>query len=338
MRTARRITRMLLPGLVALVAGCGSSSSAPELLVYTSRHDELVAPVFAAYTRATGIHIRYVTDSAGALIERLQAEGGSSPADLLLTADAGNLWRAARAGVLAPLDSVVLNANVPARLRDPRGRWFALSRRARTLVYNTQRVDPANLSSYAALADPRWKGRLCLRTSHNIYNRSLVATMIKHLGPGKTSQVLRGWVANLATNVFSNDTALMEAMVAGQCDVGIVNTYYYGVMKRNNPQLPLALFWANQQSSGVHINIAGGGLTRHAPHRRLARKLLEWLSQAEGQQLLANANLEFPVNPAVEPADEEKGWGRFRADALPVKVAGELHHKAVMLMQQAGYQ
>lgn len=317
--------------------GCSEPTADEELVVYTSRNDHLIKPVFDAYTEATGVRIRYITDNASALTARLQAEGERSPADMLITVDAGNLWNAAEKGLLSPVESVVLKNNVPDALTDPKKQWYGLTVRARTLVYSKDRLQPSELSSYEDLADPKWKGRLCLRTSKKVYNQSLVATMIQRLGEEKTEEIVRGWVANLATDVFSNDTALMEAIVAGQCDVGIVNTYYFGRMKQDNPQLPLSLFWANQQSSGVHVNISGAGITRHAPHPQKARDLLEWMSQPQAQKLLADRNMEYPVNAAVEPAEEVASWGEFTSDDLNVSVAGALQVDAVKLMDRAGY-
>ena len=210
--------------------GCSEPTADEELVVYTSRNDHLIKPVFDAYTEATGVRIRYITDNASALTARLQAEGERSPADMLITVDAGNLWNAAEKGLLSPVESVVLKNNVPDALTDPKKQWYGLTVRARTLVYSKDRLQPSELSSYEDLADPKWKGRLCLRTSKKVYNQSLVATMIERLGEEKAEEIVRGWVANLATDVFSNDTALMEAIVAGQCDVGIVNTYYLSLI------------------------------------------------------------------------------------------------------------
>ncbi|WP_323774898.1 extracellular solute-binding protein [Alcanivorax sp.] len=317
--------------------GCSEPTADEELVVYTSRNDHLIKPVFDAYTEATGVRIRYITDNASALTARLQAEGERSPADMLITVDAGNLWNAAEKGLLSPVESVVLKNNVPDALTDPKKQWYGLTVRARTLVYSKDRLQPSELSTYEDLADPKWKGRLCLRTSKKVYNQSLVATMIERLGEEKAEEVVRGWVANLATDVFSNDTALMEAIVAGQCDVGIVNTYYYGRMKRDNPQLPLGLFWANQESSGVHVNISGAGVTANAPHPEKAKALLEWMTQPAAQQLLADRNLEYPVNASVKPPEEVRSWGEFKSDDLNVSVAGALQVEAVKLMDRAGY-
>lgn len=320
-----------------LLTACGGKPGDAQLVVYTARAEHLIQPLLLRYTEETGIPIRFVTDKAGPLLARLAAEGEATQADVLITVDAGNLWQAAQQDLLQAIDSPILEANVPAHLRDPEDRWFGLSLRARTIIHSTERVDPEELNTYAGLADDRWRGRLCLRTSKEVYNQSLVATMIQRLGEEKTEEIVRGWVANLATDVFSNDTALMEAIVAGQCDVGIVNTYYFGRMKQDNPQLPLSLFWANQQSSGVHVNISGAGITRHAPHPQKARDLLEWMSQPQAQKLLADRNMEYPVNAAVEPAEEVASWGEFTSDDLNVSVAGALQVDAVKLMDRAGY-
>ena len=341
---------VLFPLMFAgLLAGCGDDRPAPvgegapaatsvqPLVVYTSRKEHLIKPLFDRFTEQTGIAINYITDDAGPLIARLQAEGDSSEADILMTVDVGNLWQATELDLLQPVVSEQLTANVPANLRDPDERWVALTIRSRTMVYSTERVDPTELSSYEALADPVWRGRLCLRTSKKVYNQSLVATMIAANGEQQTEQVVRGWVANLALPPFSNDTKVMEAIIAGQCDVGLVNTYYFGALQQQNPALPLALFWANQQGRGAHINISGAGITRASDQVDRARQLLEWLSGPESQQMLMALNGEFPVNPAVKPTPELAAWGEFKGDPVNVVSAGELQAAAVKLMDRAGY-
>jgi iron(III) transport system substrate-binding protein len=313
------------------------AASEPELVVYSARKEHLIKPLFDAYTAKNSIRIKFITDKAGPLQVRLIAEGARTPADLLITVDAGNLWRAADAGLLAAIDSPVLQANIPGRLRDPENRWFGLSVRARTIVYSTDRVKPEELSTYEALGDPKWKGRLCLRTSKKVYNQSLVAMMIARLGEEQTAKFVRSWVDNLATTPFSNDTRVMKAIGAGQCDVGIVNTYYYGRLMKKDSSLPLALFWPNQTGSGVHVNISGAGVTKHAKHPQAAVKFLEWLSSEEAQHLFADANMEYPVNPRVKPDPRVAAWGEFKQDPINVSQAGRLQAKAVMLMDRAGY-
>lgn len=321
--------------LVMAVAGCAKQPS--ELVVYSARNEQLIKPMFDRYTAQTGQKIRFVTDDAGPLIERLSAEGANSQADILMTVDAGELWNAADRGLMQAIQSEVLSANIPESLRDPQGRWFGFSIRARTMVYSTERVKPEELSDYSALADERWKGKLCLRTSKKVYNQSLVAMLIAELGEPKTEEIVRGWVANLATEPFSNDTLLMDAIAAGQCDVGLVNTYYFGRLMRDKPELPLKLFWADQAGQGVHVNISGAGVTAHAPRAEQAKQFLEWLSQPEAQSLFAGLNLEYPATPSIEPDAIVKNWGDFKRSPMNVAQAGELQATAVKLMDRAGY-
>ncbi len=282
-----------------------------------------------------------MTDKEGPLMARLKAEGRNTPADVLLTVDAGNLWQAAEEGLLRPIRSKTLEANVPAHLRDPDSEWFGLSVRARTLVYNPAKVKPGELSTYEDLASPKWKGRLCLRTSEKVYNQSLVAMMIYEYGEDKTESMVRGWVANLATSPFPDDTKAMEAVAAGQCDVTLVNTYYFGRLMEKNPKLPLAIFWPNQtlnnKSAGVHVNISGAGVTRHAKNPAGAQRLIEWLSSEKAQNLFADVNLEYPVNPRVKADANVAAWGGFKQNLVNVKEAGSLQAKAVKLMDRAGY-
>jgi iron(III) transport system substrate-binding protein len=307
------------------------------ITVYSARKEHLIKPLFDAYTEKTGVQIRYITDKAGPLLARLKVEGANTPADMLMTVDAGNLWQAANEGVLSPVESEPLETNIPEYLQDPENRWFGLSKRARTIIFSTDRVKASELSSYEDLADPKWKGRLCLRTSKKVYNQSLVAMLIARHGEKKTSEIVEGWVDNLATQPFSNDTKLMEAIAAGQCDVGIVNTYYFGRLQKKDPDIRLALFWPNQESSGVHINISGAGITQYAKNRNAAIDLLEWLSSPEAQQQFAALNMEYPVNPTVSPDPMVATWGEFRADDLNVTMAGELQTQAIKLMDRAGY-
>ena len=311
--------------------------AADEVVVYSARIDELIKPVFDAYTEKTGVKVKFITDKEAPLIARLKAEGANTPADLLITVDAGNLWQAEQEGVLQPTKSELISANIPAQYRSSTDSWTGLSLRARTIFYSTERVKPEELSTYEALADKNWEGRLCLRTSKKVYNQSLTATLIETHGAEKTEEIVKGWVNNLATDVFPDDTALLQAIDAGQCDVGIANTYYYGRLLAKKPELPVKLFWANQASDGTHVNIAGAGLTRHAPHRDEAVKLLEWLASPAAQNLFVDANYEYPVNPQVAPATTVQGWGEYKANLLNVATAGQLQAAAVKLMDRAGY-
>ncbi|MDK2124710.1 extracellular solute-binding protein [Parachitinimonas caeni] len=323
--------------LGALSLALVGSATAEEVTVYSARIESLVKPLFDAYTKETGVQVKFVTDNEGALMQRIKAEGANTPADILLTVDAGNLWQATQMGLLKPVQSAALSANIPAHLRDPDGNWFGLSVRARTVFFNTKRVKPTDLSTYEDLADPKWKGRLCLRSAKKVYNQSLVGTLISRLGEAKTEQVVKGWVANLAADPFSDDTKLLEAIDAGQCDVGIANTYYYGRLLDKNPKLKVSLFWPNQTTSGVHVNISGAGVTKHAKNEKGAIKLLEWMSSEKAQNLLADVNMEYPANPKVKPDPYVASWGSFKHDYINVKVAGEQQANAVKLMDRAGY-
>ena len=305
--------------------------------MYSARNEQLIKPLFDAYTKETGVQIKFITDKEGALLQRLKAEGQNTPADILLTVDAGNLWEAAREGMLKSVQSRVMSANVPAHLRDPDNQWFGLSVRARTLFYNTQKVKPADLSSYEELGNEQWKGRLCLRSSKKVYNQSLIAMMIAEHGEAKTEEIVKSWVANLATEPFSDDTKMLEAIAAGQCDVGIANTYYYGRLMEKKPTLPLGIFWPNQKANGVHVNISGAGVVKHAKHEKEAVALLEWLTSTKAQNQFADANMEYPVNSAVKADPVVAAWGGFKQNPLNVAKAGELQAVAVRLMDRAGY-
>ncbi|GAB2197612.1 extracellular solute-binding protein [Sessilibacter sp. MAH4] len=322
---------------VGLFACADDSANKNVLTVYTARNEQLIRPLFDLYQQETGTEIRYITDSAGPLLARLKAEGANTPADLFVTVDAGFLWQASNEGVLQPFDSEILKTNIPESLRSTQDDWVGLSLRARTIIYSTDRVNPEDLSTYEALAGPDWNGRLCLRTAKKVYNQSLVATMIKTLGEPETESIVGGWVKNLAAAPFSNDNQAMEAVVAGLCDATIVNTYYYGRMKEDNPDLPLAVFWPNQDDRGVHVNVSGAGITKYAKNPVAAKDFLEWLSKPEAQYIFAEANQEYPVNPEVEPSELVKSWGEFKADSVNVEAAGRLQAEAIKLMDRVGY-
>jgi iron(III) transport system substrate-binding protein len=323
--------------LLLLFALTGVARADAELIVYSERQEPLIKPIFDTYTQETGVKIRYLTDSAPVLIERLAAEGDATRADLFMSVDAGNLWQAAERGLLAKTQSDVLDAQIPANLRDPDGQWVSLSLRARTIVYGTERVKPSELSTYEALAEPQWKGRLCLRSSKKVYNQSLTATMIARLGAEKTEDVLRGWVANLAAPPFADDTQLINAIAAGQCDAGLVNTYYLGRLLKADPALPVTVFWPNQQDAGVHVNVSGAGITKHSKHKAEAQKLLEWLASDTAQDEFARLNFEFPAKAGIAVDPIVAAWGTFKADPVNVVEAGRRQAEAVRLMDRAGW-
>lgn len=330
----RRFVLVTLALMISAVAA-SPARAADELVVYSARHYGQ-EKAFEAFTQKTGIQIKVRSGDTGQLFERLKAEGDKTEADVLLTVDAGNLWNAARAGLLAPVPSAELQRNIPAHLRDPEHRWFGLTMRARTIMYNTKKVNPAQLSTYEGLGDPRWKGRLCLRSSGYIYNQSLLATMIKRHGEPKTEDIVRGWVANQPV-IINGDTKILEAIAAGQCDVGITNTYYLARLLAKDPNFPVAPFFANQSTTGTHVNVSGAGVTTHAKNRANAIRFIEFLSSMEAQQMFATTSLEYPANPKAEVHPTVKAWGSFKQDDINVASAGEFQAAATRLADRAGY-
>ncbi|PHV02919.1 Fe(3+) ABC transporter substrate-binding protein [Iodobacter sp. BJB302] len=327
------VKRLVLASLFAAT----SLAHAESVTLYSARNEQLLKPLLDAFTKETGIEVKLLTDKEGPLLERLRAEAQNTSADALITVDAGNLWQASKMGLLKSIQSNTLNDNIPAHLRDPKGEWYGLSVRARTMFFNKNKVKATDLSSYEDLANPKWKGKLCLRTSKKVYNQSLVGMMIAQYGEPKTEKIVRGWVDNLATDVFQDDTAMLKAIAAGQCDVGIANTYYFGRLIEAQPNLPVSIFWANQQAEGVHVNVSGAGVTRYAKNQAGAIKLLEWLSSDKAQNLYADKDMEFPANPKIKASPLVASWGPFKSNVINVSKAGELQSTAVRLMDRAGY-
>ena len=330
-----RATRRTI-AVAALLGSLASAAAANEVVVYSARSHYGQEPAIEAFTKKTGIQVKSHGGNSSELFDRLKAEGDKTPADVLITVDAGNLWNAAQAGLLAKIDSPETQANVPANLRDPGGRWVALTMRARTIMYNTRKVKPEQLSTYEALADPKWKNRICLRTSGYIYNQSFLATMIKRQGEPKVETVVRGWAANNPT-LINGDTKILEAIAAGQCDVGVTNTYYLARILAKDPAFPVAPFFANQQGTGTHVNISGAGITAHAKNKANAVKLLEFLTSPEAQQMFADSNFEYPANPQAVVNPILARWGTFKQDDINVAAAGELQAAATRLADRAGY-
>jgi len=313
-----------------------SVGSAGEVVVYSARIESLIKPMFDAFTGATGIPVKYFTAGEKELFERLQSEGANTPADVFMTVDVGNLWLAEHADLLQGFSSDVVDKNIPRHLRAKDNAWVGLSVRARPIMYSTERVKPDELSTYEALGEPKWQGKLCFRTSKKVYTQSLVAAMINTLGEERTEGILRRWMAN-QPRIFDSDSKLLEAIAAGQCDVGVANTYYLAALLAKNPKFPVAVFWPNQGDRGVHINISGAGITKYVKHRDQAVKLIEFLSLPEAQNLYGDVNYEYPANPAVKPNTLITAWGEFKADTMDIAAAGELQTAAVKLMDRVGY-
>lgn len=312
-------------------SGTGGSGT---VTVYTGRQYG-IEPVFEAFTAATGIEVRFTSGGDPELRERLIAEGANTPADLVITADAANVELAADAGVLAAIDSDVLDAAVPAELRSEDGSWFALSRRARIVIHSTERV-PEPPATYAGLGDVAWKGRLCLRPSTHPYTQSLVANLIAAEGEARATEIVASWVANDPLYINS-DTDIYRAVADGECDVALANSYYLGRLQTEDPGFPVAISWPEQGGRGAHVNVSAGAVTTHARNPDGARRLLEWLA-TDGQQQFAAANFEYPADPDVPVAELLESWGSFEADLTVVRELGALNAAAVDLLSNVGYE
>ena len=308
-----------------------------ELTIYTSRQPQLLEPIIEDFFEDTGIKVNLLSGNAQELMERIDIEGENSPADIFMTVDAGVLWQATERKIFSETNSDILKKNIPDYLRDPSNQWFGFSKRARTIVYSSDKFSDNDFSSYEALSDPKWAGKLCLRTSKKVYNRSLMASMIDAYGYDEAKAVVLGWVSNLATEVFSNDTNALKAVSSGQCGVTIVNTYYLARLLDDPKYDNLSLFWANQGDRGVHVNISGAGVVKTSKNKANAVKLLEYLSSMKAQDFYASANKEYPVLASADIDDSIEGWGEFSEDNINVSKLGSLQKEAVFLAQEAGY-
>jgi len=339
-KSTRWLPHMLLAFAIALPTG---QLAAEELNVYSARQEALIKPLLDRFTEETGITVNLVTGKGDALLTRLQSEGRNSPADLLLTTDAGRLYRAQEAGVLQPVVSPALQREIPAHLRSAEGYWYGLSVRARGIVYALDRVKPAQLSTYKGLAEPEWKGRVCIRSSSNIYNQSLLAGMIATEGLDATEAWLTSFVPNFARPPQGGDRDQIKAVAAGQCDVAVVNSYYLGGMVNSgDPEQEAAaakvgIFWPNQDGRGTHINVSGAGVTTSSSNPEAALALIEFLANDQSQRWYAETNNEFPVRASVPPSDLLASWGTFKADTVPVTELGRLNAEAVKAMDRANW-
>ena len=323
--------------LSVLLVSCSKENDDNLLIIYTSRQPQLIEPLMEQYTEKTGIKVRLLSGKAPELMERISVEGEETKADIFMTVDAGVLWQAGERGIFENVESEMLNNNIPEHLRDMDGKWFGLSKRARTIVYSSDNISGSDLSTYENLAYPTWSNKLCLRTSKKVYNRSLIASMIDAHGYERTKEVVQGWVNNLATEVFSSDTQVLKAVSAGQCGITIVNTYYLARLADDPQYSNLKLHWANQDGRGTHVNISGAGVVKGSNNKAEAVKLLEWLSSAEAQEVYAGANKEFPVLKGIKVGQTLSNWGDFKEDLISVEKLGSLQKEAVLLAQEAGY-
>lgn len=316
------------------------ASAHEELNVYSARKEAYIKPLLDQFAAQHNIEVNLVTDKADTLIERLRKEGKNTPADVLITTDAGRLFRAQKADLFQPITKTEINQRVPTQYQDPNGLWIGLSVRARVIVYHADRVSTEDLSSYEDLADPKWRNRICVRSSNNIYNQSLVASMIAQTNMDDTLGWANAFVANFARKPQGGDRDQIKAIAAGQCDIAVVNSYYYGNMINGTEEEKTAvknvqLFWPNQADRGTHVNISGIGITQYAHNTKLANQLVQFLLSKEAQQWYGDVNLEYPVIADVEINSLLKSWGPFKADSLALNKLGELNASAVILMDRA---
>ena len=334
-----------IPIVSALVAICVSLNSfAAEVNIYSARKENLIRPLLDQFSAETGIKTNLITASADKLLTRMINEGRNTPADILITVDAGRLYRARQADIFQPINSRKIEAIVPSNLRDVDNYWIGLSQRARVIFYAKDRVKPEQLSTYENLADAQWKHRICIRGSGNIYNQSLVASLIANNGKAATQQWAQDLVGNFARAPKGGDRDQIKAAAAGQCDIAVANTYYYGKMlenKKNGGQVKaakkMALFWPNQNGRGAHVNISGAGISKYSKNRDSAVRLLEFLVSPEAQAWYASVNYEYPVSADAKINGLLATWGSFKADVINLSKLGELNAQAVKTMDRAGW-
>lgn len=314
-----------------------------EVNLYSARQEALIKPLLDAFTSQTGVQVNIISSKADALLKRIQSEGINSPADVLLTTDAGRLWRAKQAQIFEPVESELLNAVIPEQYRDPDLHWFGLSVRARPimLIMDSELTSPL---SYEDLSNAEYKNNICIRSSSNIYNQSLVASMIATLGEETTEEWVRGLVENFARNPQGGDRDQVRAAAAGQCNIAVANTYYLGQMlaDENNPSdqqagQQLSVVWPNQTGRGTHVNVSGAGVVKTAPNKANAIKLLEFLASDTAQQIYADVNFEYPVKQDIKVNPILAQWGEFKADQIQLDLLGEYNAAAVRLMDRAGW-
>lgn len=333
-----------LLGLVASLSAFSAPSFAQEVVnVYSSRHYDTDLALYEDFTELTGIRVNRLEAGADALIERIQSEGEFSPADVLITVDAGRLWRAEEAGVLSTVQSDVLEERLPAELRHPEGLWFGLSQRARVIIYNKEAGRPEGLDTYEDLADPAFEGQVCIRSSSNIYNISLLASIVSHSGSEAAEAWAAGVVNNFARRPQGNDTSQINSVASGECAVAVVNSYYLARFAGSDDASTRATFDAvgvifpNQDDRGTHVNISGAGVVQHAPNRENAIRFIEYLTDASAQRYFANGNNEYPAVPTVEASSAVEELGEFVADDLNVSELGIHQAEAVRIFDRVGW-
>jgi iron(III) transport system substrate-binding protein len=339
----RHFSALALGSLAAPFIARRGFADAGEVNIYSARHYPADETLYGLFTKETGIKINVIQGTAEELMERVKLEGESSPADVFVTVDAGNLWRAQEAGVFQPTKSAMLDEKIPKHYHEPDGHWFGFSTRARVVVYDTRKVKPADLSTYEQLADETWKGRILVRSSNNIYNQSLLASIIEHDGEDKAESWAKGLVANFARPPKGGDIDQIKALVAGEGDIAISNTYYFARMlsSKNEDEKKglenLAVFFPNQADRGTHVNVSGAGVAAYAPNKDNAIAYLEFMAKPEAQEIFSGANYEYPVVAGSKVSNVVASWGDFKRDEVNVAALGRNNAKAVMIMDRAGW-
>jgi iron(III) transport system substrate-binding protein len=334
----------MLAGLAVLVAAAlvgvavaTGGSSDDELVVYTARLHYGEEEAFQRFAEETGYDVKLFGGDGPSLNERLATEGEDTDADVLITVDGANLQQAVEEDQLQPIDSPTLEENIPANLQDPENRWYGVTTRARTVMRSTERVAEGDVPAYESLGDPRFEGRLCLRTADSVYNSSFVADLIQKDGRAATERMLGSWMDNDPL-ILGSDVDVLEAIAAGECDVGLTNSYYLGRILAEDPDFPVAPVWVEQDERGTHVNLSGFGITTHADNVDAARELVEYLSSTEAQELFAETNSEFPANPDADLPEHIADWRGFEVDPIAIEADAELQDDAVGLMNEVGWQ
>lgn len=343
MRNFLRFGFLLLVPTLFFISCKGTSSDKNVVNVYTHRHYKADDALFSQFTKETGIKVNIVNASADELIQRLETEGEASQADILITVDAGRLYRAQEKDLLQPISSAVLETNIAPKFREKDGYWYGMTYRARIIAYAKDRVDPGAIKTYEDLTDPKWKGKILTRSSENIYNQSLLASIIVADGNEGAKNWAEGMVANMARDPKGSDRDQVKAVASGEGDIAVVNTYYIGLMINDGNEEErkagetVGIIFPNQEGRGTHINISGIGVTKYAPHKENAIKLMEFLSGESAQQTLANLNYEYPINPKASKAAILRTWGDFKADSINLYNLGKYNSDAVKIFDAVGW-
>ena len=342
MQMGRGVKSGVIAMAAAMLVGTFGQMAAAEVNIYSYRQEHLIRPLLSAFTLKTGIEFRLISGKADALLERLKSEGRNSPADILVTTDVGRMVRAKDAGVLQAVTSPVLDNLIPVQYRDPEGYWYGVSVRSRVLYYALDRIKPAELSTYEDLATAKWKGRICIRSSGNIYNQSLLASLIAHNGRDAALNWAKGMVANFARKPQGGDRDQIKAVAAGECDVAVGNSYYYARMQiakddQREAAAKVGIFFPNQAGRGAHVNISGVAVTKSSKNTGEALRLIEYLASDDAQKIYAEVVHEYPIRNDIPLSKIVGAWGTFKADELPLATFAAHQGDALRVFDEAGW-